>query len=72
MAICMYTSPPPRGGAPRLLTCSERPSERPKWRSMGRVTVRSTSTPTSPVAFVTPRSVMASGSLPNGASARSG
>ena len=48
-----WTSPPPRGGAPRFLISSEAPAI-PKCRSSGSVTVRSTSMPMSRASFVTP------------------
>ncbi len=53
------TSPPPRGRAPRFTILSSSPgSSTPSRLSSGKVTVRTTSTPTSTRSFVTPLSVI--------------
>ena len=65
------TSPPPSGIAPRISTCSAAPSM-PKWRSSGKLTVRSTSTLTSSGPFVMPLILMLSCFFANGASISSG
>mmetsp|Transcript_17783 Transcript_17783/g.37796 ORF Transcript_17783/g.37796 Transcript_17783/m.37796 type:complete len:203 (+) Transcript_17783:118-726(+) len=66
------TSPPPSGGAPLFWMSSEAPSLMPKCRSIGTVTVRKTSTPTSSAELVMPLRVMDTAAFANGASSSSG